>query len=112
MTILSNAPEKGTFVLTAAFTDSAGTAVIPKTATWTLTDSSGTVINSRSAVAFAAPLAATESVTLTGLDLAIQANGDLNRIWTVQYTYDSTEGTDCPMSGEAAFRIDDRKIIT
>ena len=75
-----------TLIITLAFTDEDGVAVAPATATWKLTDSSETVINSRSAVAIS-PLAASVDIVLHGADLA--KTDDSRRVLTVTGTYDS-----------------------
>jgi hypothetical protein len=70
--LTTEAVEESTYVITLAFANKAGAAVTPDSATWTLTDGAGTVINSRSGVTIA-PLAASVDVVLSGLDLAMQA---------------------------------------
>ncbi len=47
-TLTTNAVEKSTYIVTAAFTDEDGDAVTPNAGlVWTLTDMNGVVINSR-----------------------------------------------------------------
>ena len=97
--------EKSTYRVTAACTDSTGASVTPKTATWTLTDYDGTVINSRTAVAIT-PTAATMTMVLTGADLAITSGKDGRRILLVEAIYDSaTDGTDRYLKKEHKFTV-------
>ena len=49
-TLEVKALEDSTYVVTAAFTDEDGSAVVPNTVTWSLKDKSGTVVNERTAV--------------------------------------------------------------
>jgi hypothetical protein len=100
------AKEKSTYVVTLAFTNAAGTAVTPDSATWTLSTMGGTVINSRANVAIS-PLASTVTVVLSGLDLAMQTGeaGTARRLFTVQATYTSTEGAALPLKDEFELRV-------
>lgn len=107
-TIQEHLAEESTGVFTCAFKDANGEGVTPSSATWTLTDTSGTVINSREAVAISS-LAASVDVVLSGDDLAISSGFDgvaEERVLTVEYVYDSDEGTDLPGKGECRFFID------
>ena len=101
------AVEKSTFVVTAAFTDEDDDAVIPNSGlTWTLTDISGNVINSRTAVAIAS--AASVNIVLSGLDLAIQSATDNKlRVLLVEGTYDSALGNNLPILDQFKFMIAD-----
>ena len=103
-TLTTSAVERSTFVITAAFTDHAGAAVVPTAMAWTLTDGSGAVVNSRSAVAIS-PLASTVSIVLSGLDLALPSAGDPMRTLTLQGTYDSSLGNGLPLKDEVRFAI-------
>ena len=107
------AAEEGTYIITAEFIDDDGDSVAPDTLTWTLTDSSGTVINSRTSVSVSSPTAS-EDIVLSGDDLALQSgeSGDTMRILTIQATYDSDAGTDLPLNDAAYFYIKDLKTIT
>jgi hypothetical protein len=110
MYYIGAAPEKGTFVVTFSFTDSAQNPVTPISAKWTLTDRAGTIINGRSEVVISA-LAPTVSITLSNLDLASYGT-DALRVITVEYVFTSTEGSNLPMAGEALFSIADLRKIT
>jgi hypothetical protein len=111
--LTTEAVEKSTYVITLAFANKAGTGVTPDSATWTLTDGGGTVINSRSGVVIA-PLAASVDVVLSGDDLAMQAGETSygNRLFTVQAVYSSTEGASLPMKEEYQFMIRGLTVVT
>jgi hypothetical protein len=111
--LTTEAVEESTYVITLAFANKAGAAVTPDSATWTLTDGAGTVINSRSAVAIA-PLADSVDVVLSGLDLAMQAGetGYAARLLTVQAVYSSTEGASLPLNEEYQFQVRGLVVVT
>ena len=67
-TLATPAKDKSFYGVQVSFTDTDGTAVTPSSITWTLTDSDGTVINSREDVAVATP-ASTITIVLSGDDL-------------------------------------------
>ncbi len=106
ITLELHANEKGTYKMTAAFTDSAGNAVTPDTIIYTLTNVEGTIINSREAVSVTP--ATSVNVTLSGHDLAMQSgeSGSVERIFTLEAVYDSDEGSNLPLNEEAIFIID------
>jgi len=98
--------EKSTFKVTCAWKNAAGTAVTPDSATWKLTDESGTVVNSRTAVSISSP-STTNDIILSGLDLAILSATDSGkRILTVEAVYDSDEGDNLPLKDEYIFYIE------
>lgn len=97
------AVEESTFVVTNAFLDAAGTAVTPTSATWSLFDKDGNVVNGRSAVPIS-PLASSVDIVLSGDDLQI-ADGKTRKL-TIQAVYDSTEGSDLPLNDELTFYIE------
>lgn len=104
-TLTTRAVERSTFIITAAFTDSAGAAVVPDSITWTLTDEMGRVVNSRLAVAVAVP-ASSIDIVLYDADLALRDARDTGgRVLTVEAVYDSTEGDNLTLKDEARFRI-------
>jgi hypothetical protein len=107
------AKEKSTYLVTLAFTNAAGTAVTPDSATWTLSTMAGTVINSRTAVAIS-PLASSVTVVLSGADLAMQSGetSTARRLFTVQATYTSTEGSSLPLKDEFELRISNLAAVT
>lgn len=103
-----HAVEKSTYIVTATFKDEDGTLVVPNIITWTLTDESGAIINSRENVSVAIPLS-TINIVLQGLDLAMQAGettGTIGRVVTINADYNSTLGSNLPLKGEVKFYID------
>ena len=106
-TLTTKATEQSTYIITAAFTDDAGAEVTPKAGlNWTLTDSSGTVVNSRENVSIAAP-AASVDIVLSANDLAVSSGADLVRYLTIEGTYDSDAGSDLPIKDQVKFAIAD-----
>jgi len=104
-TALENAIEKSTYIVTVAFTDEDGDDLIPTTITWTLTDVSGTVVNSREDVSVAIP-AASINIVLSGDDLAIISGVTNKRILTVEAIYTSDYGIGLPLKARAEFTIE------
>lgn len=105
ITIDSTKPaEKGTAVVTLAFTDEDDTAVTPTSLAWQLMKSDGTVINTRT---FALGSFSGTEIVLSGDDLAIFGSSDSGyRILSVQGVYDSDAGTDLPINAELKFVVD------
>jgi hypothetical protein len=100
-----NAIEKSTYVITVAFKDENGTAITPKTLTWTLSDKKGRIINSRDTVTVVTP-ASSENIVLSNNDLALANNDNRVRVLTVEATFDSLEyGNDLPLKESAEFVI-------
>lgn len=108
-TYLSNAVEKSTYVVVATFTNESGVAIAVKTITWTLTDSSGNIVNSRENVA--GTPGSTVNIVLSGNDLNITTYGK-SRVLTINATYDSDYGTDLPLKSAATFRITDLLMVS
>lgn len=109
-----HAVEKSTYVITATCKDEDGNDVVPSLMTWTLTDESGTVINSRENVSVATPAAETD-ILLQGLDLAIQSgetSGTVGRVFSVYAEYNSVLGSGLPLRGEVRFYIDNLLKVT
>ena len=100
--------DESTFVVTCAFTDEDGTAVVPVSITWTLTNNSGTIINARTNVAVAVP-ASTINIVLSGDDLKY-SDGPI-RILTVQAVYDSTLGAALPLKDSVRFAVEDLIVV-
>lgn len=109
------AVEKSTLALIISFTDEDGSAVTPKTATWTLTDDNGDVINSREQVNIAS-LDTSVTVVLSGDDLQIlsgEASDELaTRRFLIEATYDSSLGSDLPLNESCAFPVRNLKYVT
>jgi hypothetical protein len=105
----TNAVDKSTYIVTAAFTDEDDAAVAPTTLTWTLTDDLGTVINDREDVEVESP-SSSEDIVLSGDDLAV-ADGSV-RILTVEGTYNSDAGSGLPLKDQVRFTIEDLTAVT
>ena len=96
--------EKGTAIVTMTFMNEDGDAVVPKTKTWQLMLTDGSVINNRS---FANGSFSGTEITLSGLDLAVHtAETRSVRIFAFQGTYDSDAGNDLPLHDEVRFAIE------
>jgi len=95
-------PEQGTAKVTVTFTDETGASVSPSAVTWTLTDRSGNVVNSRQDVSVTP--GASVSFALSGNDLAITGN-DAQRVLLIEATYNSSLGTGLPLKAQAFFTI-------
>jgi len=104
--------EEGTCFIDLAFWDEDGAAKAPKTAKWSLTDNKGNLINNRDEVAISSP-SATETVVLSGDDLALQAGERefADRIFTIEWTYDSALGSDLPDNDKVEFQVDGSVVI-
>jgi len=105
-----HAVEKSTYIITAAFKNESGVAVIPKSITWTLTNARGVVVNALEDVIVASP-AATINIVLTDDDLMISTYGG-KRIITICAVYDSAYGTDLTLKECATFDIDNLVAVT
>ena len=106
-TLIIKADEESTYVVTFAFEDENDNPVVPNSATWTLTDISGAVINGQADVSIA-PIVQTGYIVLTKDDLAIPDGvaGDVERRFRIAALYDSSLGSDLPLTGEAQFTIE------
>lgn len=106
-TTLTDKPnERSTAVIQYAFTDETGAAFTPNAGTifWSLTDSAGTVVNSRNQVAIAS--AATITIVLSGLDLAVGSGLlDVVRKLLIECEYNSSLGNNLPFKDEVTFEI-------
>lgn len=98
--------EGSTGVIVASFTDEDDNPVSPATLYWKLTDSEGTVINSRSAEEISTP-SSIENIVLSGDDLVIQAGEGTKgyRILTIWGTYNSSYGSDLPIQAAVRFTV-------
>lgn len=106
-TLTTNAPEEGSFTITASFTDEDGNAVAPNSGLkWHLTDGAGTVINGKNDQAISP--ASSVDITLEGDDLAIQDGEErpIHRILTIEGTYNSSYGSNLPLTDQVHFYID------
>lgn len=108
------AVEESTYKITLNFTDDDEDPVAPVTATWTLTDMNGAVINSRLDVAISSP-SAEEIIALSGDDLALSAGFtgvSERRIFTVEATYNSSLGSGLPLKDQLIFPVFNLGAIT
>ena len=95
--------EKGTAVVTMAFTDENGDAVVPTGLAWQLMRPDGTVVNSNT---FALNTFTGTQVVLGGDDLVFYDDGDSgDRVFSVQGVYNSTLGTGLHIKDELRFAI-------
>jgi hypothetical protein len=81
--------ERGTYVVTVAFDDGATppVPVTPVSISWSLTDATGAVINSRKNQAITPPLAS-QPVVLSGADLPVPPGCEMQRLHlVVEITY-------------------------
>ncbi len=106
-TLTIEADEESTYVITFAFEDEDDQPVVPNSATWTLTDISGAVVNSRSNIDIL-PIVQTGDIVLSGDDLGIVVGvaGNIERRFRIAALYDSSLGSDLPLTGEAKFTIE------
>ena len=102
--LTDNAVEGSTYVVNVTFKDEAGTTMVPVSATWSLRDTTGTIVNSRSAVALTP--ATTVSVILAAADLDYEENSSTMRTLTVEAVYDGTYGSGLSLVSEFTFDID------
>jgi hypothetical protein len=101
--IEDQAVEKSSYFITCSFKDEDGQPVTPTAAKWSLTNTAGTIINSRDEVAMS--LATQVTVALSGLDLAISGSGQREtRVFTVQATYTS-DAVDYPLKDSLKFPV-------
>jgi hypothetical protein len=106
VSIATQVSEESTAVFTVSFKDEDDQPSVPNSLTWKLTDGSGNVINSRTAVT-ASPASAV-NIVLKGDDLALSAGVTGNaekRFLTVYGTYDSSYGSGLPYKHEVGFPI-------
>lgn len=105
MQILGDVNEGSTAKVTATITDiDTGLPISPKSATWSLFDESGAIVNSREDVVIS-PLASTVNVVLSGLDLVV-TNGSI-LTFVLDAIYDSALGSDLPVRSKAKIRVND-----
>ena len=103
-TLSLRAGERSTYVITATYEDEDGNPITPTTATWTLTDGEGKVVNSRLDVAIAAP-STSDDIVLQGDDLVCISRRDETRILTMEITYTSALGAGLPCTAQVSFRV-------
>lgn len=117
ITISDIAKEKSTFIIDVSFTDENDEATTPTAMVWSLTTTTGTIINSRDQVAVdPGDLASTISIVLSGDDLAMQSGETsyrfVKRLFIVEATYNSDLGNDLPINDDAEFTLKNLNVIT
>ena len=103
------AVEESTYVITVSFKDEDDNLITPDSATWTLSDTSGNIINNREDIVISA-LASSVDITLSGDDLAIQTgeSGNYhNRIFTVEAIYGGL-----PLKDQLKFPVFNLTVVT
>jgi len=114
MIVLSTvANEQSVYWITVNLWDDDGTAMDNNdlVLTWTLTDLSGNLINSREDVSVSSPTDE-ETIELSGADLAVDGNDIVQRIMTLEGTYDSkANGDDKPFKFQIKFPIQPVVIV-
>lgn len=106
--------EKSSAFITITFKDRTDQLVTPTAAIWSLTNSAGTAINSRSEIAIGS-LATSVEVVISGDDLAISdgfTGNSEKRIFTVEAVYDSDIANDLPLKESLVFYVDNLVAIT
>jgi hypothetical protein len=102
-----NAIEESAYGITVSFFDSNGAAATPKTLTWSLTDSAGTVINNRKDIAEIEPDSIV-TIILKGDDMKMvdPTRSRESRRLLISGTYDDAIlGADCPLREEISFIV-------
>ncbi len=110
--MLPVAYERSSYVVTASFYDEDTAAVIPNSIAWTLTDDTGGVINSRSAVSAVA--STTINIVLSGADLPIPSGSYEDRYLylTIYALYNSSLGSSMPLRSEVKFQVKNLLNVT
>lgn len=115
-------PEKGTRIVSVAFTDDDGDPVIPNAGTikWTLTNkpvnksTATTIINGREQVNISSDF--TVKIVLKGNDLALQSGEKSNalvyRVLTVEYQYNSTVQNNLDDKAQFIFPVENMYYVT
>ena len=111
VTLDTHAVEQGTYHLVCTFTDEDDVSVIPTTIVWTLSTRGGSVVNGRSDVSVASPATAV-TITLQGTDLSLVEGEGKERLFLVEWTYNSSYGSGMPGKEQATFTIDDLKMVS
>lgn len=112
-TLTHSVEEESTLIIECSFTDEEGEAVTPSSVTWTLTDSAGTIINSR--LQESATPGEVSYIALSGDDLALQSTETgctkVERRLLIEAVYSSTYGTDLPLKRSCRFFIDNLTAV-
>ena len=107
---LANADDKSSYIIQCDFTDDSGEPVSPVSATWTLTDGNGDIVNTREDQPITA-LNSTIYIALSGDDLDVDEDGARAknmRCLIVEATYNSTlTGGILPLKKAVKFQVTD-----
>jgi hypothetical protein len=105
---LDNAIDQSSYIVKVSFADESGTAITPTTASWTLTDGDGEIVNSREDVAITS-LASSVYIALSGDDLVAGTTRAENlRCLVIEGTYSSSlVGGTLPVKEAVKFLIED-----
>lgn len=103
------AAEQGTLIISGAFTDEDGAAVVPDadSISWTLSDPSGNIVAGCDGIAIT-PSASTFELVLSGDDLKLFANETgpkAERRFLIEATYTSDAGSELPLKDVGYFFI-------
>ena len=108
----TGATEESTYIIRARFFDENNVAVVPNALTWTLSTSTGAIINSREAVSITPD--SVVNIVLSGDDLAILSGETDVFVWRyliVEGTYDSAYGDDMPIRSQCKFSVTNLRAI-
>lgn len=103
-TLSTVAEEGSTYVVRATWYDEDDNNITPNSATWSLTDGDGNLINSREDVAIAVP-STYNDIVLGAADLRCSGNRDETRVLILEYAYDSDAGAGLPGTYQVSFII-------
>jgi hypothetical protein len=109
MTVLSSVNDRGTKIVTITFYDENDQIVQPTSATWTLVDEYGRVINNHNRDPVS-PIANTYDITLYNDDHAYQ-DGDKRHL-IIEAIYDNGVVADLTMKQQATWEVIDLPFIT
>ena len=104
------AVEQSTYIITASFTDEAGNSVTPDSLKWSLVDRKKRIVNNRKDVEITS-LDTSIDIVLSGDDIAIDGDGEVERWIVVEGTYTSDAGSGLPFRDQASFRISNLKSV-
>lgn len=109
--LTSHAVEQSVYWITVGFLDEDNNAMAPDTATWTLTDIEGNIINEREDVSITTP-GTSEVIELSGDDLAVDGNDIVQRLVTIEGTYTSVNyGASKPFKFQIQFPVEPIIIV-
>jgi len=105
------AKEQSTIIITVSFADETGKAVTPTSVTWSLTDTSEAIINSRDDESITPGTSV--DIVLSGDDLTLASTEKIagKRWLIVKAIYNSDYGTGLYMKDSAVFYIDNLKDV-